>query len=68
MSKLEADQRDTISRLEAGRMELLGEIRTLEEEVLRLEAEDLRPLVDRLRDKIHRILELLEQMATETHQ
>jgi hypothetical protein len=66
MGSLEDDRREIIKRLEIGRGELLTEIGTLEEEVGRLEAEDLQPLVDRLRDKIHRILGLVEEMATET--
>lgn len=51
--------------LEIGRTALLAEISTLETEVARLEAEDLQPLVDRLREQIRHILELLEEMSQE---
>jgi uncharacterized protein involved in exopolysaccharide biosynthesis len=52
-----------IVRLEASRDKLMVEIDGLEAEVARLEAEDLQPLVARLRSQIAAIKKLLEQMT-----
>jgi prefoldin subunit 5 len=54
-----------IDVLEVSRQSLQAEITALETEVDRLEAEDLRPLVDRLMAQIATIKKLVASMASE---
>lgn len=53
----------TVARLHIRIGALVVEVNELEADVARLEAEDLQPLVDRLRSKIARILKVLDEMV-----
>ncbi len=56
--------KDRIAALEERRDALEREVNALEEVVRGLEAEGLKPLVDRLRDQIISIKKLISAMAT----
>jgi prefoldin subunit 5 len=54
-----------IEILEKARLQLQEEVESLGVEIDRLEAEDLQPLVDRLREQIGRMQKLVASMAAE---
>jgi prefoldin subunit 5 len=54
-----------IEILEKARLQLQEEVESLGVEIDRLEAEDLQPLVDRLREQIGRMQKLVASMAEE---
>jgi prefoldin subunit 5 len=54
-----------IEVLEKARQQLQEEVESLGVEIDRLEAEDLQPLVDRLREQIGRMQKLVASMAAE---
>jgi prefoldin subunit 5 len=54
-----------IEVLEEARKQLQAEVESLGVEIDRLEAEDLQPLVDRLREQIGRMQKLVASMAAE---
>ena len=60
----EQGYKDKIASLERQRSDLQSEVDGLEKAVLELEAEGLKPLVDRLRKQIGSIKKLTKAMAT----
>lgn len=60
----EQGYKDKIASLEKQRADLQNEVDGLEQAVLALEAEGLKPLVDRLRKQIGSIKKLTKAMAT----